>query len=138
MKGNGFKISIIGACLLLAGFLFYRNLFGAPEVPEEFRNQTHAALWFKCTKCGEEVSINPEQLDPSKINEVPLPGENMSGIRTAPRTLQYVECPTCKTMTALSGNQCGKHKLVFYSFNPDGTRGKCQKCVDEAEGRTEG
>jgi len=139
MKGNGFKIAIVGVCLVVAGVLLYRNLYGQGDVPEEFRNQAaRATLWYKCTKCGEVISVKPEQIEGMKIKEVELPGESVPGLRISPKKLQYIECPICKDMTAIFGAKCEKHDLVYYSINPDGSRGNCMKCVDELEGRTEG
>ena len=132
MKGNGIKFAIIGLCLAVAGTLFYRTLFGQADVPKEYQDMAKSLPWYKCTKCGQEVQVQADQLDTLVTKEVPITGEAAApGLRTQPKMLAYIECPTCKDMTALYGNRCEKHQLVYYSFNPDGTRGSCDKCVEE-------
>ena len=135
MKGNGTKIAIVAGCLLVASFLFYRSLFGQPDVPKEYRDLPKHLPWYKCTKCGQEIQVQADQLDSLQPKEIPIAGEAPApGLRTAPKMLSYIECPTCKEWTALFSNKCEKHGVVFYSFNPDGSRGACEKCVAESNG----
>src|SRR6185436_16877320 len=102
MKGNGLKIGIVSLCLVVAGFLFYRNLFGQPDIPVQARNIAKALPWYKCTKCGLEIHVSAHQVDSLQKREVPVPGESPApGLRTQPKTLSYIECPTCKDFTAL-------------------------------------
>lgn len=135
MKGNNAKIGIVAVCLLLAGFLFYRNLFGQTDIPKEYREMAKSLPWYKCTKCGQEIQVQADQLDSLQTKQVPIAGEAAApGLRTAPKMLAYIECPTCKDMTALYSNRCEKHQTLYYAFNPDGTRGTCEKCVQESNG----
>lgn len=135
MKGNGVKIGIVAVCLVLAGVLFYRNMFGEGDIPAEARNFAKSLPWYKCTKCGQDIQVQESQLDTLQPKEVPIAGEAAApGLRTAPKMLSYIECPTCKDFTALFSNRCEKHQIVYYAFNPDGSRGTCEKCVEESTG----
>lgn len=135
MKGNGVKIGIVGACLVVAGFLFYRNMSGQADIPKEYRELPKNLPWYKCTKCGHEIQVQADQVDSLQKKEVPIGGEGGTpGLRVAPKMLTYIECPTCKEMTALFSNRCEKHQVVYYSFNEDGSRGTCPKCVEESGG----
>jgi len=135
MKGNGFKIGIVAACLLVAGILLYRNMYGDADIPKEYREMAKTLPWYKCTKCGQDIQVQADQLESLQPKEVPIAGEAPApGLRTAPKMLSYIECPTCKEMTALYSNRCDKHGVVYYSFNVDGSRGTCSKCVEESSG----
>lgn len=135
MKSNGVKIGIVAVCLLLASVLLYRNLFGQGDIPKEYRDMAKTLPWYKCTKCGQEIQIQADQLNSLQPREVAIAGEAPApGLRVAPKMLSYIECPTCKEWTALFSNRCEKHGVVYFAFNPDGTRGVCEKCVEESGG----
>lgn len=135
MKGNGLHLGIIVCCLAATAILSFRSLCDRPEASAEARNIARALPWYKCTRCGLEVQIPADQLDSLRPREVSITGAASSpGIRAMPTILSYVACTNCRDTTALYGNRCELHQLVYYSFNPDGTRGACKECVRGAAG----
>jgi hypothetical protein len=129
MKNNGVKLGIIFTCLIVAGFLFYRNFSNAEDPQPEM---TNLPQWI-CTKCGHTFQLPVDKLQNVQSREEPIPGSaEKEGIRAAPRKHTYIQCDSCKELEAVGAIKCDKHGATYRAVLPDGTRNKCEKCAEEA------
>lgn len=129
------NLKLIAAIVLLvaAGVIFVATRGDSEE--EKYRKELMKPRDLICTRadCGHSFKLSAEETK-AAFDAAPEPAApSEEGGRTrrdaVRRPPKMIKCPKCGEESVVLAAKCPTHDVLFPSFMPDGTKGKCPKCA---------